>query len=87
MIHSNIGILLNILDWISQKFLRYESNGILVQAGSYAFLPILGMLTQLLALDWLYNETLTFKRSNQNGRLILVIFHLLLLLLRIYIQV
>jgi len=60
VIHSNIGILLNRLDWISQKSLRYESKG---------------MLTQLLALDWLYNETLTFKRSNQSGRLILFIFH------------
>jgi len=72
---------------VSQKSLRYESKDILVQAGSHAFLPNSGMLTQLLALDWLYNETLTFKRSNQNGRLILFIFHFLLLLLRIYIQV
>jgi len=73
------------LDWISQKSIRYESKGILVQAGCHAFLPISGMLTQLLGLDC--NETLTFKRSNQNGRLILFIFHLLPLLLRIYIQV
>ena len=57
---SKIGILLNRLDWISQKSLRYESTGILVLAGSHAFLPISGMLAQLLALDWLYNETLTF---------------------------
>jgi len=49
VIHSIIGILLNRLDWISQKCLRYESKGILVQAGSHAFLPISGMLTQLLA--------------------------------------
>jgi len=86
-IHSNIEILLKRLDWISQNSLRYELKSILVQASSHAFLPISGMLTQLLALDWLYNETLTFKRSNQIGRLNLFIFHLLLLLLRIYIQV
>jgi len=87
VIHSNIEMLLNRLDCVSKTSLRYESKGIVVQAGSHAFLPISGMLTQLLALEWLYYETLTFKRSNQNGRLILFIFHVLLLLLRIYIQV
>ena len=46
VIHSNVGNLLNRLDWISQKSLRYESKGI-VQAGSHAFLHISGMLTQL----------------------------------------
>ena len=50
-IHSNIETLLKMLDWISQKSLRYESKGILVQASSHAFLPISGMLTQLLVLD------------------------------------
>ena len=37
-VHSNIGILLNRLDWVSQKAVRYESKGILVQACSDAFL-------------------------------------------------
>jgi len=41
------------LDWIYQKSLRYESKGILEEAGSHVFLPISGMLTQILALDWL----------------------------------
>jgi len=36
-ISEPIGILLNRLDWISQKSLCYESKGILVQAGSHAF--------------------------------------------------
>jgi len=70
---SIIGILLNRLDWISQKSLCYESKGFLVQAGSHEFLHISGMLIQLLALPWLYNETLTFKRVNQNGRLVFYI--------------
>jgi len=40
----------------------------LVQAGSHVFLPISGMLIQLLALPWLYHETLPSKRSIQNAR-------------------
>jgi len=56
-----MGILINRLDWIFQKSLRFKSKGILVHAGSLAFLHISGMLIQLLALPWLYNETLTFE--------------------------
>jgi len=40
---------------------------ILVQAGSHVFLPISGMLIQLLALPRLYHEILTFKMSIQNA--------------------
>ena len=58
-----------------------------VQAGSFVFLYILGMLLQLLALPRRYHETLTFQRSNQNGRHDFSKLHLLLILLRIYTQV
>jgi len=38
VIRSNTEIILTRLDWFSYKSLRYESKGILVQAGSHAFL-------------------------------------------------